>query len=238
MRAQRRFLAAVLLVSLSCWDGLADAQPRRAEEPQRTPQVAAPTDVTGPWVAVVTEDWRWRMQTPPHGDYASVPLNEEGRRVADTWDPARDEGTCRPYGAPNLMRMPTRLRITWDDAATLRIETDHGMQTRLLRFDEGIARSPMPSRQGDSQAIWDGQSLKVVTRNLLPGYLRRNGVPYSENAVLTEFFDRHAAYGEEWLTVTTIVNDPAYLRQEFITSSSFKRLQDNAKWNPVACNER
>lgn len=235
MSALNRFGAAALLAGIALHGSQVAAQPPRAQE-QRAPQAAAPVDLTGTWVAVVTEDWRWRMQTPPPGDYASVPLNEEGRRIADTFDPARDEGTCRPYGAPNLLRMPTRLRVAWENETTLRLDTDHGMQTRFLRFAAGPV-SPR-SRQGDSAAKWAGQSLEVVTDNLLAGYLRRNGVPYSENAVVTEFFDRHAAYGDEWLTVTTVVDDPTYLRQEFITSSSFKRLADAASWNPTPCEER
>ena len=56
-----------------------------------TPKVAAPVDLTGYWVSIVTEDWRWRMVTPPKGDYSSVPLNPEGRKVADAWDAAKDE---------------------------------------------------------------------------------------------------------------------------------------------------
>jgi hypothetical protein len=203
-----------------------------------SPREAAPVDVTGYWVSIVTEDWRWRMVTPAKGDYASVPLNDEGRRVADMWDPERDEGTCRPYGAAGLMRMPMRVRLEWEDDDTLRLETDHGMQTRLLHFNAAEAMSDAPSRQGDSVAEWDGASLKVVTRNLRPGYLRRNGVPYSGDTVLTEYFDRHNAYGEEWITVTAIVNDPVYLRQEFITSSDFKELQDDSAWHPVSCEER
>ena len=55
-----------------------------------TPRAAAPVDLTGYWVSVVTEDWRFRMVTPPKGDYASVPLNAEARRVADAWDPSKD----------------------------------------------------------------------------------------------------------------------------------------------------
>ena len=96
-------------------------------------RVAAPVDLTGYWVSVVTEDWRFRMVTPPKGDYASVPLNAEGRRVADTWDASKD-GLCDAYGAAGLMRMPGRLHITWEDDSTLKIETDAGQQTRLLRF--------------------------------------------------------------------------------------------------------
>ena len=57
-----------------------------AAGPPQTPQAAAPIDLTGYWVSIVNEDWRWRMVTPPKGDYASVPIRPEGRKVADTWD--------------------------------------------------------------------------------------------------------------------------------------------------------
>jgi hypothetical protein len=203
-----------------------------------SPREAAPADFTGYWVSVVTEDWRWRMVTPKKGDYASVPLNDEGRRVADTWDPDRDDGTCRPYGAPGLMRLPLRVHFEWEDDDTLRLETDHGQQTRLLHFNPAEASGGPPSRQGHSVATWEAASLKVVTTNLLPGYLRLNGVPFSEGTVLTEYFDRHASYGDEWFTVTAIVNDPRYLNEEFITSSSFKQLPDASHWHPTNCEER
>jgi len=68
------------------------------------------------------------------------------------------------------------------------------------------------------------------------GYLRKNGVPYSEDAVLTEYYNRHSGPGDlEWFTVTTVVEDPKYLAQPFITSSSFKREPDNSKWKPSPC---
>jgi hypothetical protein len=73
---------------------------------------------------------------------------------------------------------------------------------------------------------------------MTPDCLRKNGVPYSRDAVVTEYFDRHAACGDEWVTVTTIVDDPAYLTDEYITSSSFKQLPDGRSWNPVACDNR
>ena len=78
-------------------------------------------------------------------------------------------------------------------------------------------------------------SLKVVTTNLRAGYLRRNGVPYSEDASVTEYFDRLTAYGTDWLTVLTIVDDPRYLNQPFITSTHFKREPDASKWAPAPC---
>src|SRR5882724_11050660 len=98
---------------------------QQAPQPPPTPRAAAPIDLTGYWVSIVNEEWRWRMVTPPKGDYASVPLNDEGRRVADTWTPAMD-GRCDAYGAAALMRLPTRVHITWQDAATLKVETDAG----------------------------------------------------------------------------------------------------------------
>jgi hypothetical protein len=84
--------------------------------PPPVPKAAAPVDLTGYWVSLVTEDWRYRMVTPPKGDYTSVPLNPEGKKVADAWDPAKDEASgdqCKAYGAAGIMRVPGRLHITW-----------------------------------------------------------------------------------------------------------------------------
>lgn len=211
----------------------------------------APIDLTGYWVAVVTEDWRWRMMTPPKGDYASVPLNPAGREVADAWDSDRSGDSCRAFGAAGVMRMPLRIHITWEDDFTLRLDSDHGMQTRRFNFSENDAARRAPSSlQGYSAAQWAGNPggrfefvnitpelsyLKAETKNLEPGYLRKNGVPYSENTVLTEYFEYHEDFGDEWITVTTIVNDPTYLFQEFITSSSFKKLDNDDSWNPIPC---
>jgi hypothetical protein len=74
-----------------------------------------------------------------------------------------------------------------------------------------------------------------VTTGLRAGYLRRNGVPYSENVMLTEYFDRLRAYDTEWLVVLTVVEDPAYLDQPFVTSTHFKREADGSKWSPAPC---
>ena len=218
---------------------------------------SAPIDLTGYWVSIVTEDWAWRMVTPRKGDYASVPLNDEGRRVAGAWDPAKDEASgdeCRSYGVGHIMRVPGRLHVTWANDSTLRIETDAGQQTRLLRFDSSPPSSNDAQWQGHSVAAWEisggrgfgarggapprSGSLKVVTTKMKAGYLRKNGVPYSENAVVTEFFDRHTESNGEWFTVTTIVDDPKYLQQPFITSTDFRREADGAKWHPVPCTAR
>jgi hypothetical protein len=215
-----------------------------------SPQQAAPVDLTGYWVSVVSEDWRYRMLTPPKGDVAGVPLNDEGRKLAGAWEPAKDSAageTCRAYGAPGVMRIPGRLHITWQDERTLKVETDAGTQTRLLRFGGGTAAAGAERTwQGNSVAAWDAVqggngaprwgSLRVVTTQLRPGYLRTNGVPYSENTVLTEYIDLQSGpRGATWITITTIVNDPKYLAQEFITSTDFRKEPDGARWKPTPC---
>ncbi|HEX6999557.1 MAG TPA: hypothetical protein VF322_15565 [Gammaproteobacteria bacterium] len=244
--------------------GAAVAQPGAAPAfaPPRSARESAQVDLTGYWVALVTEDWLWRMITPPPGDATSVPLNPEGRRVAAEWDPARDVASgeaCRPFGAAGLMRLPLRLHITWQDENTLKIETDAGEQTRLLHFGSAATPPAEKSWQGFTTAEWthpvggfdlkavlsgrppappDGPpkgSLKAVTTHLRAGYLRKNGVPYSENAVLTEFFSRVSAFGNDYLTVLSIVHDPMYLNSDFVTSSHFKREPDDSNWSPSPC---
>ncbi len=215
--------------------------------------------MTGYWVSVVTEDWMFRMVTPPKGKYLGVPLNAAARRVADAWDPAKDEAAgeqCKSYGAAALMRVPGRLHITWDNDTTMKIETEAGTQTRLLHFGtedvqspaEKAAQSSAPSWQGYSIAEWEqaevgrgeprNGDLKVVTTRLRPGYLRKNGVPYSENAIVTEWYDIHNDPSGIWLVVSTEVKDPQYLTEPFITSTHFKKLPDNAPWKPEACSAR
>src|SRR5262245_31232111 len=136
--------AVALVVALCVLAAPIAAQTRGAAQPQtqtpaapRTARATAPTDVTGYWVSLITEDWRWRMVMPARGDYQSVPITQEAKRIADGWNPAKDEGAgeqCRAYGAAGIMRMPTRLRMSWADEDTLKVETDAGTQTRLLHF--------------------------------------------------------------------------------------------------------
>lgn len=208
---------------------------RSLDAEEKTPKASAPIDLTGYWKSVITEDWRWRALTPPKGDYASLPLNLEGMRVADAWDPS-DVGSCKNFGAAALMRNPTRVRFQWDDEQTLRVETDHGEQTRIFQFGAAAPGPEHPhSLQGFSVASWDPTGLKVVTTHLSPGYLRKNGVPYSEDAKVTEYYDVYSAFDETWLTITTIVEDPRYLSRTFNTSLDFKQLADGSSWHPTPC---
>ena len=233
--------------------------------PPQSAQAAAPIDLTGYWVSIVNEDWRWRMVTPKKGDYASIAnlMTPEARKIADSWDMSQD-GSCLAYGAAAVMRMPTRLHIIWENESALKVETDAGMQTRRFTFDRTMAAPASRSLQGFSVAEWErpaagrggpglggppglpapgaapaggrGGSLKVVTTNMSGGWLRKNGVPYSESTTLTEYYDRFPTPGgDQWLVVTTVVADPKYLNQEFVTSSHFRREADGAKWDPTPC---
>ena len=244
-----------------------------------TPQAAAPIDITGYWVSLVTEDWRYRMLNAPKGDYYSIPLNAEGKRVADTWDPAKDIAAgkqCMSYGAPNIMRQPARLHITWVPTTTTRAQNgDRRRKTdpvvfvwtgavvrpshpcrelpwpcgrRRNRSAPTLRRSrrKIPTRRDSATPAWPrprrrrtrgslGGTLKVVTTHIKPGYLRNNGVPFSANAVLTEYYDVHKRGNDEYLVQTQIVEDPKYLNAPWVVSSHYRREPDGSKWDPEPC---
>jgi hypothetical protein len=225
----------------------------RAAGPPATARASAPKDFTGYWVSVVTEHWHLRMLVPPRGDYSMLPVNPEAHKIADSWDLAKakaDPDQCKSYGPPALMRVPGRLNIHWTDDNTLQLDTDSGTQTRVFRF--GAAASPAsqaPQLQGYSVASWEflgargrggvpkgtGQ-LRVRTTQMSGGYLRRNGVPYSEDATLDEYFDTFTEpNGDAWLVVTSIVNDPKYLTGPYTSTVPFKKIPDRAGWDPTPC---
>jgi hypothetical protein len=267
----RTVIAAVTSVVVAS-GAVAYVQAQRGGGPpavSRTPKAAAPIDLTGYWVSVVTQDWRWRMVTPAKGDYMYVPINLEAKKVADAWDPAKDEAAgeqCKSYGAPALMSVPGRLHITWQDENTLKVETDAGTQTRVLHFGDWKGERGAPATwQGDSVGVWQtprpntplflrpvsrtagnvpapaptGGSLKVVTTHLRPGYLRKNGVPYSANTTLTEYWDVFKRQnGDEWLAITTQIEDPVYLREPRLIGLHFKKEPNGAKWDPTPCSAR
>jgi hypothetical protein len=208
--------------------------------PPKSPKESAPIDLTGYWVSIVSEDWRFRMMVPPKGDYPDFLLTPQGKKLADTWDPAKDEAEkdhCKAYGAPNIMRVPGRFHITWADDRTLKIDTDAGTQTRLLRF--ASAPAGPPSRQGTSVAQWERKSLRVETSNLLPGYLQYNGVPFSGNLKMVEYFDViREPGGEIWLIDDAVLTDPTYLLRSHKRSTHLRKQADAGGWDPQACTVR
>jgi len=219
-----------------------------------TPRAAAPIDVTGYWVSMIVDEWRFRV-SPQKGDLPYLPLNPEARKIAQAWDPSKDEAAgnaCKAYGAVGVMQRPGRVHIVWDNDTTLKMDLDAGAQTRVFRFGAQDAAAGEATWQGTSIAQWDvpgggrgrgapvapprNGSLRVVTTNMKPGYLRKNGAPYSEKAVQTEYFNRiEGAQGEIYLTVTSMVEDPVYLTQPFVRTYTFKQQPDAQGWEPTPC---
>jgi len=218
----------------------------------------APVDLTGYWVTIIAPDWRERMVTPAKGDYLGVPITAAAQKVADAWDPAKDEAAgeqCRSYGAPALMATSTRLHITWQDSNTLKVESDFGMQVRLFHFGDHKPPSGPATWQGDSAATWElsgppgrGREatraaevggLKITTTHVRPGYLRKNGIPYSANVRVTEYWDVvKDPGGVGRIMITQQIDDPEYLYRSWIATYNFKHEQDAGKWNPTPCSSR
>ena len=255
----QRWLPAVTGLAIVCLMPTAVLGQGRGAGAQQSGRAGALKDLTGYWVSVVAEHWHLRMMVPPKGDTTLLPVNAEARRITAMWDPAKDEAggeACRSYGAPTIMRVPGRLHIAWADDNSLKIDTDAGTQTRLLHFGagepggaSGVGRpgaGQAPSWQGYSVATWrrparigaakDAGDLRVMTTRLRPGYLRKNGVPYSENAAVEELFDLFTEpNGDAWLVIDTIVTDPTYLTQPYVNSVAFKKERDGSKWDPTPC---
>lgn len=238
-----------------------------AQQDESIYQRFAPIDLTGNWVSVITEDWHIRMITPPIGNFEGLPLTRRAQDVAlaADFDQLRTDA-CQAYGAPRLLNEPGRLHISWENEATLRIDTDSGQQTRLLHFDN-IPQASSPSRQGLSVAQWQyaggfdpmqsilnpntgggralarqparemmGGKLYVETTNLAPGLLRKNGVPYSGDTTMQEYYNTlREPDGTEWLIVTTVVRDPLNLLVDHISSNNFQREADASGWDPRPC---
>lgn len=255
MRNRAGSLSILLGLSIAAVPGLF-AQGGRAPAPPPTTKETAPSDLTGYWVSQIVDEWRFRV-TPIKGDILYLPINPQARKIAEGWDPDKDIAAgqqCKAYGAVGVMQRPGRMRITWENDTTLKLDFDSGMQSRLLHFvpDPAAEKAP-PSWQGYSMAKWElparrgfGEvtaqgshtpgTLKVVTTDLLPGYIRKNGVPYSGNAVLTEYMNRLTGnQNDVYLIVTAEVEDPTYLVQPFVRSYQFKKVPDSTGWDPMQC---
>jgi hypothetical protein len=267
----RYFLRTVLLAAFASSVVFAQAPP--APKGPETPKAAAQIDITGQWVAVVSEDWVYRMVVAPKGDAGSIPINDAGKKAAQEWDPAKEANSCKAYGAVGIIRMPSRLRISWQDDRTMKLEFDAGTQTRVLHFSSELPPIGYPSSEpprafrppadvgprttsGYSVAAWHKQgqsrglgfggppvqpaqhgSLAVLTTNMSPGYLQSNGIPYSDDTVLREFFDLITLPDKtQWLIVTSIVEDSKYLSVPWVISTQFKReVGAEKKWRPTTC---
>ena len=238
----------------------AAAPPAELSTP-KTGQSEAPVDLTGYWVSVITQDWRFRMAVPGKGEYGGIPINERSKAAADAFDGDKEEkagNACDAYGAGLVMRNPERIHITWADPDTLKVETDAGQQVRLLHFGPPAQGPIQSSRQGNSTAAWrihqravffgppivdpSGKRygyLQVKTDNLLPGLLRKNGVPYGSQASMNEYWEVQAMpNGSQLLLISALFEDPEYLTDPYLFNPIFMKEPDGSKWSPSPCSLR
>ena len=249
-RARACSIGAAVVIALLAMQEEARAQ-GRGSQPPPSAKAASAFDPTGYWSSVITQNWRLRMVPPGKGDYIGIPVSAAAKKVADAWDQAKDEAAgqqCKAYGAPGLMNLPTHLHITWQDDNTLRVDTDYGTQTRLLHFGNWTAPEPRKrSWQGNSLASWTlrrggrvgpqaARYLRITTTDLLSGYLRKNGVPYGENASLIEYVDLFKEdNGGALIVWTAVIEDAVNLETPYIISSQFKKQPDGSAWEPTPC---
>ena len=191
---------------------------------------SAQVDLTGIWGPVYHEDQPERIPGPSLGDYLGLPITEGARRFAESWDSARlslPEHQCRVHTVPYIYRGPLRLRI-WEerDPETQRlISIQHRISTfaqlRTIWMDGRPHPSPYArhSWMGFSTGRFEGDTLVVKTTHIKQNWLRRNGLPQSDQATLTEYFTRHG----EILTRISIVEDPVSLTEPLIKSENFLR---------------
>jgi hypothetical protein len=201
----------------------------------------AQMDLVGEWAPQFHEDQPERLGGPAVGDYAGLPINDAASMMADTWSAdilAVPEHQCKPHPADYSPRGPANLRI-WKEVDTatqqviaLRTHISWQAPERAIWMDG----RPHPDEfaphtwQGFSTGTWEGPILKVVTTHLKKGWIRRNGVPRSDKAELTEYFYRHGDY----LTWTVIINDPVYLTEPMIRTSDF-RIAPTQNIGPYPC---
>lgn len=194
----------------------------------------AEADLTGYWDNIIQEDFGYRLAGPAVGDYSGLPINDAAKAIADKWDPEdgyKPENQCKMHGAAYIMRSPIRFFLEYENDVTISIKIELEMgRERKIYLDGRPAEGP-PTEMGHSVGVWNGDMLTVTTTNMTEKYIRRNGVPNSEQAVMTEHLIRH----NEYITLISIIEDPVYLTEPLIRSVSFRKRDDEFKWVRFDC---
>ena len=203
--------------------------------------VYAQADLAGMWAQRFHEELPERGEGPEIGDYTGLPVNDAARLRADSWDASKwtvPERQCEPHPADYAPRGPANLLIgrtvdsvsqevvSWD------VTVNWSLQQRTIFMDGRPHPSPnaQHSWQGFSTGEWDGDMLRVTTTHLKEGWVRRNGLPRSDKATLTEYFIRN----QDYLTLVTIVEDPVYLTEPLIRTSDWV-LDPGLRIGPFSC---
>jgi hypothetical protein len=189
----------------------------------------AQVDFSGSWAPLFHEDQPERLPGPELGDYSGIPVNDAARLRADSYDADRisvvTEYQCRPHGGDYSMRGLANMRVdqVLDPltqrliAIELRMNFQEMERTIWLDGREHPPALAAHTFAGFSTGTWQGNMLDVVTTHLKPNYLRRNGLPRSDQATFTEHWVRHS----EYLTVTTLIRDPAFLTEPLVRSQTW-----------------
>ena len=201
-------------------------------------QATAQVVLSGVWTSLRQEDSVERGQGPELGDYLGIPINDSARLFAESWDSSRltlQEHQCRVHVVPYIYFGPLNLRI-WEekDPQTQKLVAIGNYistyeQSRTIWMDG----RPHPSANaahtfmGFSTGLWEGDVLTVTTTHIKQGWLRRNGLPESDQATLVEHFIRHGNY----LTHVTVLTDPVYLTQPLVKTQDFVLAErDPGNW--------
>ena len=188
----------------------------------------ADVDFSGEWSSLYHEDFVDRLPGPELGDYAGLPINDAARRRAETWDGTMwsvPEHQCKSHPSTYIMRGPADMRVWRDiDLTEQKVTAIHMViewltPTRTIYLDGREHPSPNARHtwQGFSTGKWENDALVVKTTHIKAGYLRKNGIPHSDQATMIEYFRRFGDY----LTLVSIVYDPVYLTEPVIKSTNW-----------------
>jgi hypothetical protein len=191
------------------------------------PAAAAQSTLNGDWAGLFHEDQPERGPGPELGDYLGLPINAAARQWADSWDASRltlPEHQCRAHVSPYIYRGPIRVRITEErDPVTQEVfAMTHFLSTYAQVRTIWLDGRPHPPEEaphtwmGFSTGVWQGNVLKVTTTHMKQGWHRRNGVPMSAKATMTEYFFRH----DNVLTQLSITEDPVYLDEPLVKTTN------------------
>jgi hypothetical protein len=198
----------------------------------------AQMEFSGEWAPVQDED---NTGNPYVGEFLGIPMSRPGSLRAQTWDASLytlPEWQCRPHGAMYISRGPSQVRIWKEvDPVSRQITAYHAEWLRSVDNPYYLDGRPHPTSDlvphtwgGFSTAVFEGELLKITTTHLKEDYYRRNGVPSSDKATLTQYWIRRGDY----LTWVTIAYDPIYLTEPMIRSSEY-RLALNQQIPPYPC---
>ena len=189
----------------------------------------AQVDLSGYYGAVLHEDQPERIPGPALGDYLGLPINDSARAFAEAWDPSRltvPEHQCRAHSAPYILRGPLNMRV-WEErdpqteqVVAIHMDIANFQQRRIFWMDGRPHPSPNAEHtwMGFSTAVWDGDALVVTTTHIKQMWHRRNGIPQSDQVMLTERFIRHG----DVLTDITYTQDPVYLSEPLIKTTNMR----------------